>query len=168
MNKRRAVMMTAMLSIAALGATVIAHPIPRLIWNATPSAPVGLYRVEPATNIRRGDYVLAWLPAAARQLAAERGYLPADVPLVKRIAALAGDTICRERARITINGIAVATALQADSHGRALPHWSGCRTLGENEVFLLMPAVPDSFDGRYFGPVEATAIIGKLVPLWTR
>jgi conjugative transfer signal peptidase TraF len=167
MNKRRVIVMTAMLSIAALGATELAHPRPRLIWNATPSAPVGLYRVEAAVALRRGDFVLAWLPAAARRLAAERHYLPVDVPLVKRIAALAGDTICREQARVTINGIAVATAPRADSHGRALPHWSGCRTLGQNEVFLLMPSVPDSFDGRYFGPIETSAVIGKLVPLWT-
>lgn len=137
------------------------------MWNATASAPVGLYRVEPAASLRRGGFVLAWLPDAARRLAAERDYLPADVPLVKRIAALAGDTVCCEQARVTINGIAVATALRADNWGRSLPHWSGCRTLGQYEVFLLMPDVPDSFDGRYFGPIKTDAIIGKLVPLWT-
>jgi conjugative transfer signal peptidase TraF len=158
----------AILAVTALGVTVIARPIPRLIWNVTASAPVGLYRVMPATDLRRSDYVLAWLPHAARQLAAARGYLPVDVPLVKRVAALAGDTVCREEARVTINGIAVATALAADNFGRPLPHWSGCRTLGQTQVFLLMPSVPDSFDGRYFGPIATSAIIGKLVPLWTR
>jgi conjugative transfer signal peptidase TraF len=167
MNKRRAVVMAAMLSVAALGAPVIAHPIPRLIWNATASVPVGLYRVMPATDLRRGDFVLAWLPDAARRLAAERDYLPAHVPLVKRVARLAGDTICSEESHVTINGIAVATALALDSHGRALPYWRGCRMLGQNEAFLLMPSVPDSFDGRYFGPIAVSSIIGKLVPLWT-
>jgi len=28
-------------------------------------------------------------------------------------------------------------------------------------------AVADSFDGRYFGPIAATAIIGKAQQLWT-
>jgi conjugative transfer signal peptidase TraF len=158
----------ALLGIAALGGTGVAHPMPRLVWNATASAPVGLYRVESAAKLRRGDFVLAWLPDAARELATERDYLPANVPLVKRVAALTGDVICSEQARITINGIVVATALRVDSRGRSLPRWSGCRTLGQKEVFLLMPSVADSFDGRYFGPIATRAIIGKLVPLWTR
>ena len=157
-----------MCGIAALSANEVAHPMPRLVWNATPSAPVGLYRVEPAVGLRRGDFVLAWPPDAARQLAAERDYLPGNVPLVKRVAALAGDTVCRAQERVRINGITVATALQADSGGRLLPQWRGCRTLRPNQVFLLMPSVADSFDGRYFGPIATSAIIGKLVPLWTR
>lgn len=165
---KRGIALAAMLGFAALGSTEIVRPMPRLVWNATASAPVGLYRVEAAVALRRGDFVLAWLPDAARQLAAERHYLPADVPLVKRVAALTGDAICREQARITINGMIVAMALRADSRGRSLPRWSGCRTLGQKQVFLLMSSVPDSFDGRYFGPIATRSIIGKLVPLWTR
>jgi conjugative transfer signal peptidase TraF len=167
MAKRR-IAVLAVLGIAALGGTEIARPVPRLVWNATASAPVGLYRVELAANLRRGDFVLAWPPDAARQLAAERHYLPADVPLVKRVAAMAGDIVCRRDSHIAINGLEVATALRADSRGRSLPHWSGCQKLTRNQVFLLIPDVPDSFDGRYFGPIATSAVIGQLVPLWTR
>ncbi len=39
--------------------------------------------------------------------------------------------------------------------------------LGPGEVFLLNTAAPDSFDGRYFGPVSTNSIIGKATPLWT-
>lgn len=165
---RRGVVMMAVLGIAALGAGEIAHPMPRLVWNASASAPVGFYRVEPPAKIKRGDFVLAWLPGAARQLAAARNYLPANVPLVKRVAALTGDTVCSEHAQVTINGVVAATELGVDSNGRSLPHWYGCQTLGQNKVFLLMVGTPDSFDGRYFGPVASRAIIGKLLPLWTR
>ncbi len=111
--------------------------------------------------------MLARLPDAAQKLAAERGYLPAGVPLVKRIAALSGDQVCAVGMTITINDRAVAERLESDSKGRPLPSWQGCRLLRRDEVFLLMEGVPDSFDGRYFGPVTRSAIIGKLIPLWT-
>ena len=35
------------------------------------------------------------------------------------------------------------------------------------DVFLMNPGVPDSLDGRYFGPLPASSIIGRAVPLWT-
>lgn len=166
--RRRAITIVVALGVAAVAADALARPTPLLVWNATASAPIGLYRVESATHIRHGDLVLAWLPESARRLAAGRDYLPADVPVVKRVAATGGHTVCREHLLITINGMAVATALATDSRGHTLPHWSGCRTLGRDDLFLLMPHVPDSFDGRYFGPIRTSAVIGKLAPLWTR
>ena len=69
---------------------------------------------------------------------------------------------------IFVNKRMVAQRLRADGRGRALPSWQGCHVLMGNEVFLLMEDVPDSFDGRYFGPIETDRIIGRLVPLWTR
>lgn len=155
------------LGLGLLGVTAVARPVPLIIENASASAPLGFYRVLPARPIRRGDLVLAWAPPAARRLAARRFYLPATVPLVKRVAALAGDTVCADGAAVRINGWQVATRLPADREGRPLPAWSGCRTLGPDQVFLLMAAVPDSFDGRYFGPIGTRAVIGRLVPLWT-
>lgn len=162
------IVVSALSAVAMLGVPALRHAVPRLVWNASASAPVGLYWVLPDQPIRRGDMVLATLPDASRQLAAERGYLPARVPLVKRVAATAGDTICAAGSDITIAGHVVAARLAADRQGRPLPAWSGCRTLTTNEVFLLMVGEPASFDGRYFGPVETSRIIGRLVPLWTR
>jgi conjugative transfer signal peptidase TraF len=98
-------------------------------------------------------------------VAAARGYLPADVPLVKQIAALSGDTVCAAGLQISINGSPAAVVRAADARGRPLPTWSGCRRLGPRDVFLLMAHVPDSFDGRYFGVVTTAAIIGRLAPL---
>ena len=141
-------------------------PVPRLVWNASASAPLGLYRV---THDRPtvGEFVLAEPPPEARRLAAARGYLPANVDLVKRVAAASGSTVCAVGRRILIDGTAAAERLDEDSHGRPLPAWTGCRTLAVNEVFLLMEGVPDSFDSRYFGPVRTSAIVGVLRPLWT-
>ena len=51
--------------------------------------------------------------------------------------------------------------------GRALPVWHGCRTIAPGEVFLMNPAVPDTLDGRYFGPLPPRPIVGRADPLWT-
>lgn len=157
-----AVLVAAGIAVCALSAP----KSPWLIWNATASAPIGLYAVSDAVTLQRGDLVLAEPPAWVRRLASKRGYLPLHVPLVKRIAALTGDRVCGVDNRITINARTVAMRRATDSRQRPLPAWQGCRLLGTGAVFLLMPDVASSFDGRYFGPVSRGAILGKLRPLW--
>ncbi|MBU6298608.1 MAG: S26 family signal peptidase [Alphaproteobacteria bacterium] len=155
------------LTAAAILAVITPRTLPLLVWNATASAPVGLYRVIPFAHVDRGNLVLAMAPIAVRTMAAERGYLPAGVPLVKHVAALFRDQVCTTGHEITINGRPVATRLSTDSHRRPLPHWQGCRMLARDEVFLLNAPVRDSFDSRYFGPIRISAVMGRLIPLWT-
>jgi conjugative transfer signal peptidase TraF len=155
-----------MLGLGLLGLLALGQPAPLIVYNASASAPIGFYRVLPAEPIRRGDLVLVRTPDSVRRLAAERDYLPATVPLVKRVAALRGDTVCAVDRAITIDGRYVAKQLAADRLGRKLPAWTGCRTLAPDDIFLLMQGVSDSFDGRYFGPIRTSAVIGRLVPLW--
>lgn len=154
------------LGCACLAATIVAPPLPRLVWNASASAPLGLYRVDPDAALARGDMVVARTPAATRALAARRRYIPGNVPLVKRVAALTGDQVCAAGALVAITGGPAVRRHVADRRGRPLPWWGGCRTLAPDEIFLLMPDAPDSFDGRYFGPSPAADVIGKAVPLW--
>jgi Type IV secretory pathway, protease TraF len=151
--------------LACLAFAALKPAAPLLVWNASASAPIGFYRVVAAPPVC-GALVLARPPTDVGKLAAARGYLPAGVPLVKRVAALTGDTVCAAGNTVSINGTMVAIRLEHDTRGRPLPRWQGCRTLAEDELFLLMAGVPDSFDGRYFGPVPAASIIGRLVPLW--
>lgn len=153
--------------IVATGTTVLVKPQPRLIWNASASAPIGLWSVTPDAPLRRSDMVAARLATPWRGFAARRHYLPANVPLIKRVAAIAGDQICAEGGRILVNGRAVATALSRDGAGRSMPRWQGCRLLGDDMVLLLNDP-PASFDGRYFGPTSRGDIIGKASPLWLR
>lgn len=154
-------------SIALLLASVPPHA-PRLVWNASASAPIGLYAVADAKTLSRSDLVVAFPPAGARRLAAKRGYLPAGIPLVKYVAALQGDRVCADGLRVTINSRDAAIRLPWDRAGRPLPVWRGCKTLGGNAVFLLNGSVLNSFDGRYFGTVSRQNIVGKLRPLWVR
>ena len=164
--RRRAALIAA--GIGCLGLTVALPPVPRLVWNASASAPIGLYAVSPSAALQRGDMVIAWPPAQARQLAARRHYLPSNVPLVKRVVGMAGDRICAVDRVVTLNGRPVAIRRAADAEGRDLPAWQGCIRLRPGMVFLLMTETPNSFDGRYFGATLAQDIIGKATPLWLR
>lgn len=155
------------LAIAALALPLWCPPAPRLMWNASASVPVGLYAVYPARGVRHGDLVLVAPPPPLAQLLARRRYLPLGVPLVKPVAALAGDRVCRSGMQVTINGRLAARALARDRTGRPLAAWRGCRKLGQGELFLLAPA-PDSFDSRYFGALPLAAVRGEAVALWTR
>ena len=140
---------------------------PLLVWNASASSPRGLYRVEPPGGLEVGDMAVAWPPAGARSLAAARGYLPANVPLVKRVAAVAGDSVCARGAALFVNGRAAAMRRGRDPLGRTLPHWRGCRALGPGEFLLLSRGAAGAFDGRYFGPVGRRQVVGRATPLWT-
>jgi type IV secretory pathway protease TraF len=100
-------------------------------------------------------------------LAAERRYLPANVPAIKQVAAVPGMRICGVGTGLTIDGRTVAQRLQADRFGRAMPQWEGCRTLAKGELLLLNPANPASFDGRYFGVSRASDVIGIAHSVWT-
>lgn len=164
-RRPRTVLALALFGLGLIGLATLARPAPWLVWNASASAPIGLYRVLPGTPIR-GDLVLVRTPDSVRQLAAERGYLPQNVPLVKRVAAQGGDVVCAADDVISVNGRVVAERLARDRLGRPLPAWTGCQTLGPDDVFLLMEDVTGSFDGRYFGSVHRAAIIGRLAPLW--
>ncbi|WP_341703319.1 S26 family signal peptidase [Ferrovibrio sp.] len=167
-RRKRLILVLMAVGLAALGAAALLSKRPLLIWNASASAPRGLYRTVPLMVPRHGDWVLAWLPDYARQLAAERGYLPADIPVIKPVAAMAGDQVCAAGNTIRLVSGATLHRLKFDSQGRPLPAWQGCRTMTTDEVFLANPAAADSFDSRYFGPVQRNSLIGRVVPVWLR
>jgi conjugative transfer signal peptidase TraF len=153
----------ALLLISAAGV----HPL--IVWNATASAPLGFYRVLSARQVplRTGELVLVLLGAQDANLYASRAYLPLGIPLLKRVAATAGQLVCEQSGRVSIDGRHVADALPVDGRGRPLIPWQGCRRLQDGEVFLLMTEVSTSLDGRYFGPTPIRSVFGRAVPLWT-
>ena len=154
-------------AIVPLAASILWNPPTLLVWNVSASAPIGLYRVHAGEPVRRGDMVVAWTPEPARSLAARRHYLPANVPLVKRVAAVAGDRVCAAGSRVSINGRRVATRQKSDAAGRPMPWWTGCRRLDQGEYLLLMDRA-DSFDGRYFGVTQRRGLVGRAVLLWAK
>ena len=149
-----------------LGSAIL-PPTPRLLWNASASAPIGLYQVSPGAPVMTGEMVVARLPESFRALAAARRYLPRNVPLVKRVAAGAGDEVCALGGQVFVNGRPVAMRKKFDDMGRVMPSWHGCRMLRRQQLFLLMESA-DSFDGRYVGVSEGTDLIGKAQLVWRR
>jgi len=144
-----------------------AEPAPRLLWNASASAPIGLYRIDTDTAPRVGDLVAIDPPPALAGFLAARGYLPRGLPLLKRVAALPGALVCRSGVFVTVDGVAVARALARDRASRPLPMWAGCRTVRRDEIFLIN-APHDSLDGRYFGPLPTAGLLGVARPIFRR
>jgi type IV secretory pathway protease TraF len=107
------------------------------------------------------------LPEPYYSLADTRGYLPAGILLVKPVVASAGDVVCRIGRNVVLQWRNVAYARVADSLGRPLPRWSGCRRLRTHDIFVLSRD-PDAFDSRYFGPVERTNVVGTALAAFAR
>ncbi|WP_313434689.1 S26 family signal peptidase [Novosphingobium sp.] len=167
-NRHWRILLAASAALCLVGLTP-AFPLgPRLVWNASPSAPLGLYLVEPEGDFGPGETVIARLPGPWRAFAADRRYLPQRVPLVKRIAAGPGQEICALGPRLFVNGKPLVRRLKRDGSGRLLPWWEGCRQLRGGEYFLLMAENRKSFDGRYFGVTRASDIIGPARLIWAR
>ena len=98
----------------------------RLVWNVSASAPIGLYAIELARRLEVTDLLAIKPPAALARFLVERGYVGAGVPLMKRVAALPGQEVCRRDRTITVDGVAYGDALERDRVGRPLPVWRGC------------------------------------------
>jgi len=153
--------------VAAVGLSIVLPPAPRLIWNASASVPIGLYAVRPIGVLHADELVVVKPPPQLAAFLAGRGYLPQGVPLLKHIAALSGQTVCRGGRTITVDQTALGEALDRDRRGRTLPEWHGCRRIAQGAVFLMNARVRDSLDGRYFGVLPAATIIGQATPIWT-
>lgn len=153
------------------GTALVAMPMwsghaPHLIWNASASIPIGLYRVLQTETPQVGDLVTVMPPDDLAGFLDRRGYLPRGVPMIKRVLALPGTEICRIGTTVIAYDHAYGEARLRDRAGRDLPQWQGCRVLAESEVFLMNWDAADSFDGRYFGPLPATSITARVAPIW--
>lgn len=152
---------------AATIATLTVRPTRYAVWNATASVPTGLYAIRGKASLHVGERVAIEPPPPLRRLLADRHYLPTGVPLLKRIAAVSGQRVCRFAHGVTVDGAYVGAARARDRLGRPLPVWAGCHDLKSGEVFVMNPAAPDSFDGRYFGVLRLADVIGRATPIWT-
>lgn len=160
---------TRTICLAAIAVTILLvadpHRAPWLVWNASPSVPVGLYwlanRSPPV-----GTIAAVRLPADIATLADARGYLASNAILLKPVVATDGSRVCRWAHVVVVDERLQGHASPYDDAARPLPRWRGCVTLSAGDVFLLS-TTPGSFDGRYFGVLRRQAAIGQAIPLWT-
>jgi conjugative transfer signal peptidase TraF len=152
-----------MFGVAAVGLAFLTmkplvNPVPLLIWNASDSVPIGWYLVSKRRpNI--GEIAVIRPAEWVQIYASSRGYLPKDVWLLKPIYAVHPSIICRFGRYVFVNGKHAAKAKFVDKMGRVLPVWKGCKALKPNQYFVLGHH-RDSFDSRYFGPVDKSQVVG--------
>jgi len=168
--RRTAFLAAVGIGLAALCAPQVL-PLPvKIVYNPSDSMPPGWYRIEAVAgtaSLHVGNIVLARIPVDAAALAAQREYLPAGIPILKRIGAVSTQSVCIEGDVVRVDGNVAATVRATDGRHRPLQAWSACRRLSKDELFLLSNTNPASFDSRYFGPIGASAVLGVAHPLWT-
>lgn len=158
---------TSCAAFVAIG-SIMFSPATKLVWNASASVPVGLYAIDPIDVVHSGDLVLVLPPETVARYLDQRGYLPLGVPILKHVLALPGQSVCRVGRTITVDDMAFGEALDRDRQGRSLPAWQGCRIVADKEMFLMNWRSQTSFDGRYFGPLPVSTIVGRATPLWIK
>lgn len=164
---RRRILAVTLLAVIGIAATSVADMPTKLIWNTTASAPIGLYSIAPANRLDVPELVAVMPPEPLAAFMVQRGYVGDGVPLLKRVVGLPGQRVCRTGRTITVDGVEMGDALDHDRTGRALPVWQGCRIIANGQLFLMNIDARDSLDGRYFGSIPASAVIGRALPLWT-
>jgi conjugative transfer signal peptidase TraF len=132
---------------------------PLAIINETPSMQKGLYiRTGDAQKLKRGEIVALPMPKNAKDYLVDKLGYPADTLLIKRVAALPGDEVCRQAGKLIVAGKTLQ-AKARDRRGNVLPHWQGCHKLSSERIFI-QGDYAGSFDSRYFGSVYRHALSG--------
>ncbi|MGE0046052.1 MAG: S26 family signal peptidase, partial [Hyphomonadaceae bacterium] len=133
-----------------------------VLFTHSPSIPTGFYR-RTASPVEVGEVVTERARDVALIEASRRHYAGDGDRFIKRVAAIAGQDVCSDGQTLQIDGVEVARVFVPV--GREAPSaWVGCRRLTSDEILLLGDS-PDSFDGRYWGPVSASLVEGVWRPL---
>jgi type IV secretory pathway protease TraF len=85
-------------------------------------------------------------------------------PLLKPVAALAGEEVCVHQGELWVAGQGYGP-IYLEAEGKPLPQFDGCHVVPEGAV-LLASTQPKSLDGRYFGMTPMAELTAQAVPLW--
>ena len=135
----------------------------KYIINPSKSLTRGIYKTFPVETINKGDIVVFNIPKDIKKMAKEREYILKDAQtLMKIVAATKDDIVTIEKDELFINGISWGKIAYKDSHLRKLEPKSEKELQPKNDdEYLLLSKVKNSFDGRYIGVVKRKDIIYK-------
>jgi conjugative transfer signal peptidase TraF len=165
--------------LAPLSAAIILAGICATFWlggvrvNASPSLPIGFYRTTSDATAK----LVEFCPAEPfGSLSAFRGYRgkgncpDGAEPLMKPIAAVAGDTVKISPGGVAVNGrlLPNSAARPFDTKHLPLVHWPfGEYHVAPGTVWVISSFNTRSFDSRYFGPIHLSSFRFRLRPLIT-
>jgi conjugative transfer signal peptidase TraF len=169
--------LAAWLGIVLFAALVVCAHSAGLRFNESSSLPIGFWRVSAAGRDLQRGHIVSFCPPDTPVIreAWRRGYLGKGLcesgyePLLKPVAAIAGDRLSQTEEGISINGhlIANSKSLNRDGLGRTLPSPVAHDVfVAKGEVWVISSYHPLSFDSRYFGPVPISRIEGLAHPLF--
>ena len=143
--------------------------------NASASMPLGIYRLAVASprEIHRGTLVAVCAPSGAARLGWRRGYLSRGAcaensePLLKTVAAVAGDDVAISSSGVAVNGrlLRDSKPLAFDRAGRPLVSWPREHFRIVRGAIWLHADRERSWDSRYWGPVPTRNVLAKVVPV---
>ena len=171
MNKRSSKHFWIIISIFVLALAAIAR-FSGVIINTSSSMPVGLY-IKHNGSIQRNDIVLVCLPIPYREIALKRKYLEHGGicngidPVIKQVLAIPGDYVVLTNKFIEVNHKRYNyITKQRDRVGRLLISYPRSKFY-TNGYWVFGTNNPNSWDSRYWGPINKKQIISNLHLVWS-
>ena len=129
------------------------------VINATPSLPLGIYKLKKPNDLKTGDIVLFDISADIKEIMAERGYIPnRRTKLLKTIGAFENNKVEIISNILYVDGENYGEIFDSDPLGRKLPQ---IKIKVEKGYFLALTKQNLSFDSRYFGQIDLNRIKKK-------
>ena len=173
MNVKRFVIVAVAPAIAASCIVLLLGVFGIRLNIASNSLPPGLYRIVPAG---KGSDLLVCPTGVAETVSIEREYRVKSfgcgdgyAPLLKPIAARAGDTVTLSQAGVAVNGKLLQNSKQypKDGIGRPMPLVPfGTYAVLPGTVWVISSYNRFSFDSRYFGAIHLDERVQYAKPFW--
>lgn len=132
------------------------------VINISSSIPIGIYKVDKNTDLKRGD-IITFSTKNYSDILNYSGSIK-NITFSKYIAGISGDYIRIENNKIYINDKEKGNIFKVDGLNNKLPQLKEKKHIvKEGEVFVL-GTNDKSFDSRYYGCIKKSDVIYKLVP----